>query len=179
MLKKRDLSDCAALFELMIHQEVFPFVKHKAKTVEEYMFHVKNVIEEEETGKLISRTIVDEWDNPIGCISLYEIEENEGFLATWLGRPFHGKGYNQQAKNLFLCELFYEKHIETVLMKIRKTNTRSLKAAQKLPYAIQADVGRLNSAHQDTFHLFKIPKDLYTLYSMRTFEDESRSLKEA
>ncbi|KAA6447814.1 GNAT family N-acetyltransferase [Bacillus swezeyi] len=179
MLKKREMTDCSALFELMTHPEVFPFVRNKAETIEEYMFHVKNMIEEEEQGKLISRTILDEWENPIGCISLYDIEGNEGFLGTWLGRTFHGKGYNQRAKNAFFCELFYEKNIETVLMKIRKTNTRSLKAAKKLPYAIQADPERLKEADCGAFYLFEIPKDLYSLYSMRTFEDENRRLKEA
>ena len=52
MLKKRELTDCYALFELMIHPDVFPFVRNKAETIEEYMFHVKNMIEEEEQGSL-------------------------------------------------------------------------------------------------------------------------------
>ncbi|MCY8225858.1 GNAT family N-acetyltransferase [Bacillus haynesii] len=176
MLKKRELTDCYALFELMIHPDVFPFVRNKAETIEEYMFHVKNMIEEEEQGKLISRTILDEWENPIGCISLYEIEDQKGFLGTWLGKPYHGKGFNQRAKDAFFCELFYEKQIEAVFMKIRKTNMRSLKAAEKLPYAVKTELDWIGS---DTFHLYEIPKDLYTLYSMRTFEEENRRLKEA
>lgn len=179
MLKKREMADCHALFDLVKHPEVFPFVRNKTETIEEYMFHVKNIIEEEEQGKLISRTILDEWENPIGCISLYEIKGNMGFLGTWLGKPYHGKGYNQRAKNAFFCELFYEKNVETVFMKIRKTNIRSLKAAEKLPYAALADPGRLNGGDSDAFHLFEIPKDLYTLHSLRTFEDESLRLKEA
>ncbi|MGR3205702.1 GNAT family N-acetyltransferase [Bacillus glycinifermentans] len=179
MLKKREMADCHALFDLVKHPEVFPFVRNKTETIEEYMFHVKNTIEEEEQGKLISRTILDEWENPIGCISLYEIKGNTGFLGTWLGKPYHGKGYNQRAKNAFFSELFYEKNVETVFMKIRKTNTRSLKAAEKLPYAVQADPGRLNRGDSDAFLLFEIPKDLYTLHSLRTFEDESLRLKEA
>ncbi|MEC1591628.1 GNAT family N-acetyltransferase [Bacillus sonorensis] len=179
MLKKREMNDCHALFELMTHPEVFPFVRNKAETIEEYMFHVKNIIEDEEQGKLISRTILDEWNQPIGCISLYELEEQQGFLGTWLGKPYHGKGYNQRVKNAFFCELFYEQNIEAVFMKIRKTNTRSLKAAQKLPYAVQTDSGRLNSADSGAYHLFEIPKDLYILHSLRAFEGGSRRLKEA
>ncbi len=53
---------------------------------------------------------------------------------------------------------------------------RSLKAAEKLPYAVKTD---LDWAGSDTFHLYEIPKDMYTLYSMRTFEEENRRLKEA
>ncbi|KJD52204.1 alanine acetyltransferase, partial [Bacillus amyloliquefaciens] len=34
MLKKRELTDCYALFELMIHPDVFPFVRNKAETIE-------------------------------------------------------------------------------------------------------------------------------------------------
>ena len=30
------------------------------------LFITKQMIEAEETGELISRTILDEWDNPIG-----------------------------------------------------------------------------------------------------------------
>ena len=76
--------------------------RNKAETIEEYMFHVKNMIEEEEQGKLISRTILDEWENPIGCISLYEIEEQKGFLGTWLGPALHEKAITSGRKTRFL-----------------------------------------------------------------------------
>lgn len=101
MLKKRDLADCQELFELMVHPEVFPYVRHKATSIEEYMFITKQLIEAEERGELISRTILDEWGSPIGTISLYDIFDQTGFLGTWLGKPYHGKGYNQLAKDAF------------------------------------------------------------------------------
>ncbi|MGQ0518443.1 hypothetical protein ACT453_54415, partial [Bacillus sp. D-CC] len=60
-----------------------------------------------ERGELISRTILDEWGNPIGTITLFDVQEKAGFLGTWLGKPYHGKGYNKLAKDSFFSELFY------------------------------------------------------------------------
>lgn len=173
MLKKRDLQDCHALFELITHPDVFPFVRHKASTYDEFLFISKQTIEAEERGELISRTIVDEWGAPIGLINLYDIENNAGFLGTWLGKPYHGKGYNSPAKEEFFQEVFYELGIETIFMRIRKVNIRSIKAAEKLPYVVKANETRqslynqLNAA-EDVYDLYEISKDQYTLHYMRT-----------
>ena len=122
---------------------------------------------------MISRTILDEWGSPIGTINLYDIQENAGFLGTWLGKPYHGKGYNKQAKDAFFQEIFYELGIETVFMRIRTENIRSQKAAEKLPYLIDASESRKSLMEQlnsngNHFKLFEIPKDLYTLHTLRT-----------
>lgn len=173
MLKKRDLHDCHVLYDLMTHQDVFPFVRQKAYSYDEFMFVTKQTIEAEERGELVSRTIVDEWGAPIGTINLYDIQDNAGFLGTWLGKPYHGKGYNQPAKDAFFEELFYEVGIETIFMRIRKENIRSQKAAEKLPYVVMANETRkalyeqLN-ADGDIYNLYEIPKDLYTLHVRRT-----------
>ncbi|PDM36873.1 N-acetyltransferase, partial [Bacillus cereus] len=53
-------------------QPVFPFVRQKAYSYEEYLFLTKQTIEAEERGELISRTILDEWGNPIGTITLFD-----------------------------------------------------------------------------------------------------------
>lgn len=172
MLKKRDLHDCPALFELMIHPDVFPFVRQKATSADEYLFLTKQTIEEEEKGAIISRTIIDEWQNPIGTITLFDIQDNAGFLGTWLGKPYHGLGYNRAAKEAFFRELFYELNITTIFLRIRKLNLRSIKAAQKLPYveiandlhpALYEEINQQG----DTYHLFRITKDLYTLHTLR------------
>ncbi|MDP4083594.1 MAG: GNAT family N-acetyltransferase [Bacillota bacterium] len=185
MLKKRDLHESYALFELMSHPDVFPFVRQKTNSCEEYLFITKQTIEAEERGELISRTILDEWDAPIGTINLYDIENNAGFLGTWLGKPYHGKGYNNLAKELFFQELFYEAGIETIFMRIRKVNIRSIKAAGKLPYVVKANETRkvlyeaLN-AKADVYDLYEISKDQYTLYTMRNGilqEDPSKLLE--
>ena len=157
MLKKRDLHDSHVLYELMVDPAVFPFVRQKAYSYEEYLFLTKQTIEAEERGELISRTILDEWGNPIGTITLFDVQEKAGFLGTWLGKPYHGKGYNKLAKDSFFSELFYELDIETIFMRIRKIN-----------------------ANEEVYNLYEIPKDQYTLATMRdtTFQD-AHQLKEA
>ncbi|MCQ6277775.1 GNAT family N-acetyltransferase [Bacillus sp. EB600] len=177
MLKKRDLQDSHALFAFITHPDVFPFVRHKATSYDEFLFISKQTIEAEERGELISRTIIDEWGAPIGTINLYDIENNAGFLGTWLGKPYHGKGYNSPAKEAFFREVFYESGIETIYMRIRKVNLRSIKAAEKLPYVMKVNDTRkalydqLNAA-EDVYDLYEISKDQYTLHFMRTGADE-------
>ena len=184
MLKKRDFTDCYPLYELMTHPDVFPFVRHKVDSYEEYVFVTKQTIEAEDAGQLISRTILDEWENPIGCISLYDIENGAGFLGTWLGKPYHGKGYNAIAKDAFFKELFFELGMETVFMRIRKKNIRSIKAAEKLPYAVNANETRKSlydqiNHEEDIYDLYEIPKDLYTFHILRQNDDDEQQLLEA
>ncbi|PLS17079.1 N-acetyltransferase [Bacillus sp. M6-12] len=186
MLKKREFADCHVLYDFMKHPDVFPFVRHKAHSYEEYVFVTKQTIEQEEAGELISRTILDEWGSPIGTISLYDIEDKAGFLGTWLGKPFHGRGYNSIAKEAFFNELFFELDIETIFMRIRKVNVRSIKAAEKLPYVVKANESRqslyerLNSS-EEIYDLYEIPRDLFHLYIMRqdSSQDDSQQLLEA
>ncbi|GIN40403.1 MULTISPECIES: GNAT family N-acetyltransferase [Heyndrickxia] len=186
MLKKRELigQESQILFDLMVHPEVFPFVRHKAYSHDEFLFLTKQIIEAEEQGKLISRTITDEWENPIGTINLYDIEDNAGFLGTWIGKPYHGKGYNQLAKEAFFNEVFYELGIETIFMRIRKENIRSRKAAEKLPYTIKANETRksvfeqLNSTGY-IYDLYEISKDLFSLHMMRnsSIKEDTQALE--
>lgn len=183
MLKKRELQDCQTLFALMIHPDVFPFVRQKAESYEEFLFLTKQTIEAEERGELISRTILDEWENPIGTINLFDIENNNGFLGTWLGKEYHGKGYNQQAKESFFDELFYQQQIQNVFMRIRKKNIRSLKAAEKLSYATKANetyphiYQQLNPV-EEIYDLYQVSKDSYTLWKIRD-ENFDVDVKEA
>jgi RimJ/RimL family protein N-acetyltransferase len=185
MLKKRDLQDCQSLYELMVHPDVFPFVRYKAHSYEEFLFLTKQTIEAEENGELISRTILDEWGTPIGTINLFDIEDGAGFLGTWLGKPYHGLGYNKLAKDAFFHDLFYELNIQTILMRIRKVNIRSIKAAEKLPYVTKIKKTRAHiykelNKDDDLYDLYEISKDQYTLYTLRegiTFEETQ--LKEA
>ena len=57
-------------------------------------------------------------------------------------------------------------------MRIRSENIRSQKAAEKLPYLIDASESRKSLMEQlnsngNQFKLFEIPKDLYTLHTLR------------
>jgi len=180
MLKKRDLHDSHGLYELITHPDVFPFVRQKATSYDEFLFITKQTIEAEERGELISRTILDEWGAPIGTINLYDIENNAGFLGTWLGKQYHGKGYNVLAKEAFFQELFYELGIDTIFMRIRKVNIRSIKAAEKLPFVVKANETRKSiyeqlNANGDVYDLYEIPKDQYTFYLMRNGAEQPDS----
>lgn len=85
MLKHRDLHECTELYELLSHPSVFPFVRQKATSADEYWFMTKQLIEEEARGLAISRTITDDWGQPIGTISIHDVEDGAGFLGTWIG----------------------------------------------------------------------------------------------
>ncbi|WP_377891560.1 GNAT family N-acetyltransferase [Alkalihalobacillus sp. R86527] len=176
MIKNRDLSECHVLFDLMVDPAVFPFVRHKADSYEEYLFLTKQTIEAEEQGELISRTILDEWGTPIGTINLFDIQNDAGFLGTWIGSPYHGKGYNQIAKDAFFKELFFEKQIQTIFLRINKANVRSQKAAEKIPYVALANdkwpnvLQQINSGEK-SYHLYEIERDNYLLHTMRDRSD--------
>lgn len=180
MLKKRDLLESPVLFDLMSHPDVFPYVRHKCYSSDEFYFLTRQTLEAEEHGELISRTILDEWHQPIGTINLFDIQDNTGFLATWIGKPYHGKGYNQPAKDAFFVELFFELNIEAVFMKIRKTNIRSQKAAEKLTYCIKAndlyeDVYNYINAQEDVFDLYVITKNQYEFHYYRTADEDEHA----
>ncbi|MFB8373723.1 GNAT family N-acetyltransferase [Paenibacillus taichungensis] len=159
MLKKRDLHECHSLHDLMMDPAVFPYVRHKCRSYEEYLFATKQVIDEEEQNTCISRTILNELGHPIGTIDLYHMEHNTGFLATWIGAPYFGKGYNQRAKEAFFAELFLQHEIETVFLKIRKQNIRSKKAVGKLPYVKLA-----SDIYHEVYKLINNSEQIYDLY---------------
>src|SRR5699024_1203813 len=113
--------------------------------------------------------ILDEFEQAIGTINLYDVENKSGFLATWIGQPYFGKGYNKVAKEAFLEELFFNLNIGTVFMKVRKVNARSLHAASKLPYVQLANVSysdvyaKINH-EEEVYDLFVITKEHYSSY---------------
>lgn len=177
MLKHRDLHDTTELYELLKHPSVFPFVRQKATSADEYLFMTKQLMEEEQNGTAISRTITDEWGQPIGTISIFDVQEGAGFLGTWIGKPYHGLGYNQKAKMNFLSELFFVHDFHTVFLRIRKQNERSKLAALKLPYVVDASESNVTlyeeiNQGETQFYLFKIPKDLFYLTMAYTRDEE-------
>ena len=181
MLKQRDLQECNELYQLLSDPSVFPYVRQKAQSAEEYMFMTKQLIEEEQEGKTISRTITDNWGQPIGTISVFDIQDGAGFLGTWIGLPFQGMGYNQKAKKMFLNELFFEHNFHTVFLRIRKENEKSKRAANKLQYIVCAKDSHpalyeeINQGDKK-FVFFKIPKDLFYLVTANEVEDEEAAM---
>ncbi|MCM3132180.1 GNAT family N-acetyltransferase [Paenibacillus polysaccharolyticus] len=134
MLKKREMHECQSLYSLMMDPAVSPYVRYACQSQEEFMFLTRQLIAEEEQGSVITRTILNETGTAIGTVDLYQIVNQTGFLATWIGASYFGQGYSQRAKSAFLTELFLEQDIQTVFMKIRKQNVRSRKAVEKLSY---------------------------------------------
>lgn len=183
MLKKRDLYDVPALFELSIDPEVYPYLRHKAATLDEFYFLTKQILEAEQVGSLISRTILNELGQPIGTINLYDIHNRAGFLATWIGRPYFGKGYNKIAKRLFFKELFFDRDdIETIFLKVNKANIRSRRAVEKLGYAQFAkdmfpDVYRSINLIEERYDLYVVTKEHYA--SHLQFADITDELNES
>lgn len=149
------------LFLEMSHPEVSPYVRNYVADFNEYLKNVAHILAAEVRGEMIVRIIVNEWNQPIGMISLYDITEYGGFLSTWLGKEYHGKGYNQVAKQLFLDEVFNEPEIQTIYLKIRTDNYRSQKAAEKLAYITEVD------ANYDVMYKMINQTELkYNLYSV-------------
>ena len=108
MLKTYNLTtkEHYGLFMEMSHPEVSPYVRNYVADFNEYLMNISHILDAEERGDMIVRVIFNEWNQPIGMITLYDITEYGGFLSTWLGKQHHGKGYNQVAKELFLNEIF-------------------------------------------------------------------------
>ena len=183
MIKRRELHECGHLFEYLSHPSVFPYVRQKAKSAEEFMFMTKQLMEEEDRGEVISRTITDDYGQPIGTINLYDIQDQAGFLGTWIGQPFQGMGFNVKAKNLFLEELFYQHNINTVFIRINVNNLKSIRATEKLAYTICAKeshpvlLEEINSG-PNQYELYQIPKDLFYLSTAaaRFTEEEEQAM---
>lgn len=182
MIKNRELHETAQLYTLLSHPSVFPYVRQKATSAEEYLFMTKQLMEEETNGTAISRTIIDEWGHPIGTITIHDVQEGAGFLGTWIGKPYQGLGYNQKAKLAFLNELFFDYDFNTVFLRIRKENARSKAAALKLPYVVDANESNQSLYQQinqgpNQYDLFKIPKDLFYLTTAyRDAEDGEQAM---
>lgn len=168
MLKKYDLTknEHQALFEQMMHPDVYPYIRLRPVTWEDYLSNAALMLNDEAAGKMITRVIFDEWNRPIGMIYLYNIEGKKGYLGTWLGKQAHGKGYNKVVKELFLQELFEVYGIEQVFMRIKCENIRSQRAVLKLGYCLEAnelyaeEYQKINEGLVN-YHLYVVEKDVY------------------
>lgn len=97
---------------------------------------IEFILKQEELGKQYSRVILNEKDKLIGVITLKDInEENKTcHIGTWLGKSYWGKGYNELAKSQILFTAFTNLDLEYVFAGAKKSNLRSQKAQEKLPY---------------------------------------------
>lgn len=180
LLKGREVSfnECEQLYRIMRDAKVFPYVREKSETFSGFLFNTKKLIEMESRKEVITRTILNEYGKAIGCISLFDIQKNEGFLATWLGADYHGRGYNQRAKEVFFDHVFFTENIDNVFMKIRKENSRSINAARKLPYTLCANEARSDiyseiNKEGEIFDLYYVSKLNYFRYKQQAQAEEA------
>lgn len=164
MLRKMDVQDCKTLYHLLKEPDMIRYIREKPISLHQYIEHTIENKKREENGELIMRVITNERNEPIGVISLFDIIDHTGFLATWLGKPYQGYGYNQRAKDQFLSELFTQHAMETVFVKIRKENTRSRNAALKLPYLEIETHTLFPMVDYEVFDVYHITKNTFFSY---------------
>ncbi|WP_339227444.1 GNAT family N-acetyltransferase [Oceanobacillus sp. FSL K6-2867] len=99
------------------------------------------ILEQEKLGKQFSRVILNDTGEPIGVITLKDIDRinNTCHIGTWIGYPFWGQGYNALAKAEILHIAFTKFQLNYVFAGAKRVNIRSQKAQEKLPY-IRTDV---------------------------------------
>jgi RimJ/RimL family protein N-acetyltransferase len=170
-----ELSDAPILFKYISNPKIMQFSRIKPNCVGEMMKSIHDLIVDEHNGKVIARAIVNQFNYPIGMIILWDVDNGEGFLATWLGEDYWGKGYNEPAKELFLDEIFNDCNIENVYVMIRNHNGRSLKALSKLDYVSDVDfrenvrLRATNSRIEDNHVLYVIRKDSFNITNRLLF----------
>jgi RimJ/RimL family protein N-acetyltransferase len=167
MIRKVSQDDYLALYEMVTEPTVFSFVRQKPNSYDEFVFFSMQNEEKEHHGEMISRVITTEFNQPIGMISLYDIQHGHGFLGTWIGNDFQGKGYNRIAKDLFFDECFSFYSVDKIYMKVRKVNEKSKRAALKLPYVKECNEFEatyiLGNDHH-IFDLFSVEKDTFSMH---------------
>jgi len=167
-LREPEVWDAVVLFAHLSNPQVHQYSRLKPASIEQLMDDLKRIKHAED---VISRIIEDDAQYPVGMITLWDYckEKREGFLATWIAQPYWGKGYNQTAKELFLQELFRVRELESIFLKVRKSNQRSLQALRKLPYIAELPseenqvVRTTLNALQPEYLLFQIRKNTFLL----------------
>lgn len=168
-LRQVEITDATILYYHLSNPRVLRYSRLKPNTVKEMEELIVDLISNEKENRVIPRVIINEFNQPIGMIILWDYcpFRREGFLATWIGEDYWGKGYNQIAKSLFFDELFKLPHLECIYLLIRKYNQRSIAACLKLPYVTNLeDETELREMYKDKIsfeHLiFCIYKNMYT-----------------
>jgi RimJ/RimL family protein N-acetyltransferase len=110
-------------------------------TILERLFQIERdalhgYLAEEVLGWSISRLVML-GEETVGLIQVRQLNREAGYgmLGTWLVPKVWGTGVNREAKRKILRMVFDREEIQKVLICIEANNTRSVKAAEKLPYA--------------------------------------------
>ncbi|MGE5703729.1 MAG: GNAT family N-acetyltransferase [Clostridia bacterium] len=132
MIRTPEEKDIQNLYTYLQNPQVRAYSRIKPSSAQELWDCMQ---ERSESSDSIIRVIVNERDEAVGYIAIWEYNRfaREGFLATIIGEEHWGKGYNERAKVSFLSHVF-ERELETVYLLVRQTNNRSIRAVGKLPY---------------------------------------------
>ncbi|WP_349409693.1 GNAT family N-acetyltransferase [Pseudalkalibacillus sp. SCS-8] len=135
-LVKHKLEYSERIYELSSAPQVKDALALPDGTVADTKRFIASILQEEDEGKTVSRLILDEEQRVIGITTLMFIDrENKScHIGTWIGHEYWGKGYNQVSKVAMLRIAFQELGLQYVFAGARKTNTRSQKAQEKLPF---------------------------------------------
>ncbi|WP_211750226.1 GNAT family N-acetyltransferase [Paenibacillus sp. Marseille-Q4541] len=106
------------------------------KTVDDTLRYIKWILEDEQIGNQLSRVILNEADELIGITTLMFIDNHQKkcHMGTWVAHEYWGIGYNEASKFEILKIAFIELGLNYVFAGARKTNIRSQKSQEKLPY---------------------------------------------
>lgn len=130
-----EISDSAKLYYHLSNPRVVRFSRLKPASIEDMEKMIAELKVQEEERKVIPYAIVKD-EEQVGMITLWDYCQirREGFLSTWLGEDYWGKGLNGEAKILFLEKLFTQYKLDRVLLMIRNSNLRSIAACSKIDY---------------------------------------------
>jgi|GEM_PF-3982659 len=131
--------DANSLYLLLQNEEINQFLDYKFNSEQDALEWIITILFLEGFGETICRAIVDQNNQLIGGVYLFNIDSEKKIaeLGTWLIPAYWGKGVNAWAKKEILKIAFADLNLNTVLLFTDQNNIRSVKALEKLPYVIK------------------------------------------
>jgi len=135
ILRSWNVSDAENLFQYAKDERVGPVAGWPPhKSIEES----KEIIETVFSYPEIYAVTLKETDEAIGCIGLligensnFDLSENEGEVAYWVGVPHWGKGYIPEALNELIKHAFVNLELTDLWCGFYEENIKSLRAQSK------------------------------------------------
>lgn len=135
-LVKNDVKFAEKIFEYSSNPGIKDILGIKVDKVEDTIQFINFILKEEQRGKVLSRVILNGNDEVVGHTGLKHIDRGDGIchIGTWIGVPFWGLGYNEASKSEILKIAFEKLNMDYVFAGAKKSNIRSIRAQEKLPY---------------------------------------------
>lgn len=127
---------CERIYDLSSDPPVKDALGLPDGTIESTKQFIESMIIEEAEGKTVSRVILDENNKVVGITTLMFIDHvtKSCHIGSWIGHQYWGRGYNLDSKIAILRIAFNELNLNYVFAGARKSNIRSQKAQEKLPF---------------------------------------------